>query len=68
MGCRRGALSMLGIVTDGVGSVFMDLIILVHRLMWRLYRKEWKKEEGRVANKTDDRLQMSIYVRVCVCN
>lgn len=67
MGCSRRALFMLGIVTDGIGSVFMDLIILVHRLMWRLYRKEWKKEEGRVANKTDDRSKVSIYVHMCVC-
>lgn len=37
---------MLGTVTDGVGSVFMDIIILVH-VMWRCIEKNGRREGER---------------------
>lgn len=59
---------MLGTVTDGVGSVFMDIIILVH-VMWRCIekngRREGERDRCRVVNKADDRFQ-SAYLCACV--
>lgn len=37
---------MLETVTDGVGSVFMEIIILVH-VMWRCVEKNGRRERER---------------------